>query len=71
MNLWPFRRKAKKPKWTIHVHGGAQTNAQTAATWAVYAGTKALVRMGDYFELRPEHRGRTTPFMICWMLAAV
>jgi len=62
MNLWPFRQKPKKPKWTVHVHGEAQVNVQTAATWTVYAGTKALVRMGSYVELHPEAHGRTSPF---------
>lgn len=62
MNWWPFRRQTKKPKWIVQVHGAAQVNVQTAAAWAVYAGTKALVRMGDYFTLRPEARSRNSPF---------
>jgi hypothetical protein len=62
MNWWPFRKQPKKPKWTIRVHGDAQVNVQTAAAWTVYGGTKALVRMGDYFKLHPEARGHTSPF---------
>jgi hypothetical protein len=62
MNLWPFRSQPKKPQWTVHVHGAAQSNIQTAAAWTVYAGTKALVRMGKYIDLHPESLGRTSPF---------
>lgn len=62
---WLFKKR-KRAQWTINVHAEAQTNEQTAAAWAVYSGTKALVRMGQYFDLHPERRGQDSPFDEEW-----
>ena len=48
MNLWPFRRQPKKPQFTINLHASVQHDATVAAAWTTYAGTKALLRMGEY-----------------------
>jgi hypothetical protein len=62
MNLWPFRRRAKKPKWTINLHESVASDATVAAAWTVYGGVKAMVRTGEYFETAPDARGHDSPF---------
>ena len=62
MNVWPFRRQPKKPKLAINLHGSVQNNATVAAAWTTYAGTKALLRTGEYVKLHPEALGHDSPF---------
>lgn len=63
MNLWPFRRQPKKPQWTINLHESVmQHNSTVAGAWTVYAGTKALLRMGEHVELDPEAARHASPF---------
>jgi hypothetical protein len=62
MNLWPFRRKPKKPKFTINLHPSVQHDPAIAAAWATFGGTKALVRMGEYVKVDPEAAGHDSPF---------
>ncbi|MGE0084087.1 MAG: hypothetical protein AB7S75_06665 [Desulfococcaceae bacterium] len=62
MFRWLFKRKRKKPEWTINLHPGAQTGVETAAAWTTYAGTKVLVRTGEYFEMHPERIGQPSSF---------
>lgn len=59
---WLFGQKAKKPRWTISLHGSLQQNAQLAAAWTVYAGVKSMVRDGSYADNHPEARGKDSPF---------
>jgi hypothetical protein len=59
---WLFGRKAKKPKWTINLHGSLQRSAKLAAAWTVYAGVKSMVRDGSYADDNPEARGKDSPF---------
>lgn len=66
MFKWLFNRKPKEPQWKINVHLAAQTDVVTAAAWTLYAGTKAIIRMGRYFELHPERQGQTSPFHEEW-----
>lgn len=63
MNLWPFRRRPKKPKFSINLNADAcRHDAAVAAAWTTYAGTKALIRMGEYVKLHPEAAGHDSPF---------
>jgi hypothetical protein len=62
MNLWPFRRQPKRPQLAINLHGSVQRNATVAAAWTTYAGTKVLLRMGEYVKLHPETAGHDSPF---------
>lgn len=65
MNLWPFRRQSPKPsqaKWAVNLHASVQRDVTVAAAWTTYAGTKALLRMGEYFKHHPEARGHDSPF---------
>ncbi|HEY3320427.1 MAG TPA: hypothetical protein VGP72_08170 [Planctomycetota bacterium] len=59
---WLFGEKRKKPKWTVHLEGAAQTNVETAAAWTVYGGIKTMVRDGSFAKQFPEGCGRTSPF---------
>jgi len=61
MNNWPFSRQSKKPKYSINLHGSIR-NATIAAAWTTYAGTKALLRMGEYVKLHPESQGHDSAF---------
>jgi hypothetical protein len=63
MNFWPFRRRPAKPQgWTINLHSSVRSNATVAAAWTTYAGTKVLMRTGQYFTMYPQLQGRNTPF---------
>ena len=50
------------PEWTIHLDPRTQTSVAVAAAWTMYAGTKVLVRTGEYFDMFPEARGHDSPF---------
>src|SRR6476620_3335781 len=62
MNLRPFRRRPTKPKLTINLHRSVQHSATVAAAWTTYAGTKALLRTGEYVKHFPEAAGHQSPF---------
>jgi len=62
MLRWLFGRRKNKPKWIIELAPEVQSDVTLAAAWAVYAGTKGLVRMGEYFELYPDRRGQNSEF---------
>ena len=50
------------PQWTINLNNSEIPNKATAAAWTTYAGTKALLRMGNYPGLSPEECEIVTPF---------
>jgi len=62
MNFWPFRRQPRKPQLSINLDSSVQHNATVAAAWTTYAGTKALLRMGEYAKHNPEAQGHDSPF---------
>lgn len=64
MNFWPFRRRSKqqKPQATIQLDRSLQENPRIAAAWTTYAGTKFLLRRGDYAKVNPNAEGRNSPF---------
>jgi len=62
MNLWPFRRRPKQPKFSINLHESVARDVTVAAAWTTYGGVKALMRSGEYFTHFPEARGHDSPF---------
>jgi hypothetical protein len=62
MNIWPFRRQPKKPKFSINLHSSLRHDVAVAGAWTTYAGTKALLRTGEYVKLYPESQGHDSPF---------
>ena len=62
MNFWPFSRRPQKPRFAINLHSSLQHDARLAAAWTTYAGTKALLRTGEYAKLNPEAQGHDSPF---------
>src|SRR5688572_13972822 len=61
MKIWPFRKQPQKPKFSINLPASIQ-NVDVAAAWTTYAGTKALLRMGEYVKFHPEAQGHDSPF---------
>ena len=56
---WLFKKKTT-PKWTLNLDESVPTNSATA--WVTYAGIKALMRNGQYFEDHPDRVGQTSAF---------
>ena len=60
--FWKNEPNKTEPTWTINLLPAAQTSVPVTAAWTMYAGTKVLVRTGEYFDLYPETRDRTSAF---------